>query len=329
MIIVLYGADTFRSRRKLTQIKEKFVRDVDHSGINIETINATGATAEIIERALTTQPFLAAKRLVIIEDLLSNAKAHQLHHALLELITEQELNHVVLVFWDTELVAPKKRGGKKTGEDATALYKKLTAERYAQRFDPLDSSGVCAFIAAEVKARGGSFETNAVRLLADIVGSDLWQADGEITKLIAYAQGKTVTTKDVEALVVTKLVDDIFGLTDALSTGNKGRALKLLSDQLAGGASATEVLSAITWQYRALTSVKSFVEVHGKSYPAERIARDVSLHPFVVKKALVATARYTLADLQKRYAYLIESDYKIKTGRATPEALLDLFVVKS
>ena len=329
MIITLYGPDTFRSRRKLNQIKEKFIRDIDHSGINIETINTATTEAETIERALTTQPFLATKRLVIIEGLFSNAKAHQLHHAVLEMLTRHSLEQVVLVCWDAEPALPKKRAGKKTAEPSTVLYKKLTGEQYAQRFDLLDPASVRAFITAEAKASGGSFNAEAINLLADIGGNDLWQINGEIAKLLAYAHGNIVTANDVRTLVVTKLEDDIFALTDALSTGDKGRALKLLSDQLAGGASATEVLATIMWQYRALTAVKSFTETHGHGYAAERIARDVALHPFVVKKALAAVTRYTLSDLQKRYGHLVESDYKIKTGRATPEVLLDLFVVSS
>ena len=35
MIIFLYGADTFRSREKLKSLKDRFIREVDRSGLNL------------------------------------------------------------------------------------------------------------------------------------------------------------------------------------------------------------------------------------------------------------------------------------------------------
>lgn len=328
MIIFLHGADTFRSRRKLTQIKEKFVREVDRSGVNVETVNATSATPEQLERALTTQPFLAPKRLIIIENLFANAKAHKLHAIVLEAIKRGH-ESTIIVIWDGEVEAPKAKRGKKADQSSKTLFTTLTKERFTQKFDLVDAAGARSFIATEAKARNITIEDAAIRELADMVGNDLWQADREIEKLKAYAGNRAVTASDIAMLVVTKLEDDIFALTDALSNGNKPRALKLLSDQLSSGASPTEVLATIAWQYRALMAVKSFVEAHGPGYPADRIARELALHPFVVKKALVATKRYELSALRQCCNALITADFKIKTGQATPEVLLDLFVITS
>ena len=35
MIIFLYGPDSFRAREKMKQLKQKFIREVDKSGLNL------------------------------------------------------------------------------------------------------------------------------------------------------------------------------------------------------------------------------------------------------------------------------------------------------
>ena len=67
----LYGPDTFRSRRKLKEIKQKFIADVDKSGLNIEQLDGENLDLVNFEKAITSPPFLAKKRLVIIENVIS------------------------------------------------------------------------------------------------------------------------------------------------------------------------------------------------------------------------------------------------------------------
>lgn len=69
MIIYLFGPDTFRSRRKLNQIKQKFINEIDKSSLNVELLNGQALDVAEFEKAIFTPPFLAKKRMVIIEDL--------------------------------------------------------------------------------------------------------------------------------------------------------------------------------------------------------------------------------------------------------------------
>ena len=50
MIIFLFGADTFRSRQKLKEIKDKFLREVDSSGMNMQTLD--GKTADFFSEQI-------------------------------------------------------------------------------------------------------------------------------------------------------------------------------------------------------------------------------------------------------------------------------------
>ena len=51
MIIFLYGPDTFRSRRKLKEIKDKFIDQVDKSALNVEALDGTKLEMADFEKA--------------------------------------------------------------------------------------------------------------------------------------------------------------------------------------------------------------------------------------------------------------------------------------
>ena len=209
------------------------------------------------------------------------------------------------------------------------MLARLKKEKYAQEFNLLDEAGVYRFAAEIIQKRGGKIQAAALRLLTDLVGNDLWQMSSEIDKLLAYVNNSEIKADDVEKLVLTKLDEDVFKLTDALGQKNKQLALKLISDQLKSGTSPTELLAKITWQFKNLLVVKSFMEQNGSGYPSTRLTYQLGLHPFVIKKTLGQAKFHQLDDLKRNYQHLLKIDYKIKTSQINPEVLFDLLVVKS
>ncbi|MFA5022584.1 MAG: DNA polymerase III subunit delta, partial [Patescibacteria group bacterium] len=254
MIIFLYGPDTFRSKQKLKEIKEKFIREIDKSALNIEILDGTKLDTTEFERAVNTSPFLAKKRLVIIEDLISKNKGQKIQKEILETLDKSKLDETILVFWESGLDSSKgkKSKSKLTTKRSNNLFHLLQKEKYAQEFNLLSESGVYSWAAAEIKKRAGQIQPTALKLLTDLVGNDLWQMNSEIDKLLAFAKNKNITLSDVESLVKNKLDEDIFKLTDALGQKNKRLALKLISDQLKSGTMPTELLAKITWQFKNL-----------------------------------------------------------------------------
>src|SRR3989338_10197408 len=100
MIIFLYGPDTFRSRQHLHKMMAKFRSERDPDGLNLVRVDATKETAGQILEQILAVPFLAEKRMVVVENLLES-KHDELQTELLKLIEEQRLSPAnVLVFWE-------------------------------------------------------------------------------------------------------------------------------------------------------------------------------------------------------------------------------------
>src|SRR3989338_2383790 len=111
MVIFLHGADTFRSRQKLKQIKERFRREVDKSGYNTATLDGRTLKVEHLERDLISAPFLAPKRLVVVEEMFNGKLAATLEKPVLELLQRPAAQNAIAVFWEGELPGGKKKPG--------------------------------------------------------------------------------------------------------------------------------------------------------------------------------------------------------------------------
>ncbi|MDD2807233.1 MAG: DNA polymerase III subunit delta [Patescibacteria group bacterium] len=329
MIFFLAGPDTFRSRRKLAEIRQKFITEIDQSAINIEALNGELLEVNTFSNAVFTPPFLAKKRLIIVENLLGKNKTAKTETEIFEIINGHKLDDVIIVFWEGELAGKKITKKKSTRKHSGQLLARLKQEKYAIDFPLLNSAAVVKFASAEFARKKVAIEAAAIKLLTDLTGNDLWQLNSEIEKLTAFAQGKSITAAMVSELVLTKLDDDIFKLTDAIAQQQKPLAIKLISDQLQAGTMPTELLAKITWQFRNLLLVRGFIEANGGGYPASRVAYQLGLHPFVLSKTSQQVKNFSLADLKNKYQNLLAIDHKIKTSQADPEVLLDLLVIKN
>ena len=317
MLFFLHGEDSYRSRQKLKQLKNKFLKDVDPSGLNLVILDGLKLTPTEFREAVSVSSFLAKKRMVIVENLVFKAKSKKAHEGIVEYLNSKEFPKDTIVIFIEDGKAP--RG--KLSENL--LYQKLRNEKYAQEFKLLSGSQLSKWIAAEVTTRGGKIESQAVEALAAGLGPELWAVSHEIDKLIAFVGNKKIEEKDIEESAKLKIDDNIFHFTDALAGKRKAQGLQLIRDQFNQGANALYLLKMITRQYRILIMIADLLE---RKMTSRQIATRLSLHPYVIEKSLSQVRKYSLKELKEIYKKLLEIDYKIKTSQATPEVLFDLFI---
>ncbi len=73
MILFLYGENIWRKKQKISQITEKFTKEVDPSKMNLVVIDVSDAQEESLRNKIKSSPFLARKRLVILKNCLIGA----------------------------------------------------------------------------------------------------------------------------------------------------------------------------------------------------------------------------------------------------------------
>jgi DNA polymerase-3 subunit delta len=149
----------------------------------------------------------------------------------------------------------------------------------------------------------------------------LFKLDNELEKLVSYALGRRIESKDVEALVPDEDVADIFKFIDAMSLRDAGSAYRVMRGVIVRGESPLVVLSHLARQTRLLISAKDYPNLN-----SDQLAQTIGVHPYVAKKAAQQAERFSLRELEGAHAALLDADIAIKTGTMDENTALDLVV---
>lgn len=319
MIIFLYGADTFRSRRFLQELKNKFTRDVDPDSQSLSVVDGQTADLKSISEQINTGSLFVKKRFIIIENLFKNKKEKIFNELNDYLKTFTSTSDNVIIFRDEELNTkekPVKAAAKK-------LFTFLSGQPYSQEFLPLTTTQLQSFIKKEAQNFDKEISAPAAPLLIDLSNSDVWVIAQEIRKLSFYATSKIITPDDVKTMSIDSAEENVFGLMDALSVKNKKLAIKLLEEQYASGLSDEYLLAMLQRQFKILLQIKEALAIN--TNPGE-IASKLKLHPFVIKKSIPQTQNFSSLELKKYLNFLINLDYLNKTGRGDVKTNLFLLI---
>lgn len=328
MILFLYGEDTYRSRQKLGEIKEKYI-STSLGDTNLSIIDCADKDVDFtrISRMVLTMPFLALRRLVIVKNVLRKGSKK----------IQDEVEKFLPKAPETTLLIFYEEG---TPDRRSSLFKKLNKPKQVQKFVPLDDFQLRQWVEQEINKQKAKIEPGALLKLVRYVGNDLWRLANEIQKLVLYgaedSNGSVITNHDVDSLVRPKIAGEIFVLIDELGAKNTGRSLDELKKLLAQGENELYILTMIVYQFRNLLILKDAMRNLGLevAHPVARqgnlqfrIAQRCGLHPFVVQKSLGQLKNYDFERLKTIYQKILDIDFKIKTGGLDSRLALELFII--
>lgn len=314
MIIFLYGPDTYRSHQRLNYYLEKFKEKRDSTGTSILKLDGEELDINEFRKTTLSAGLFAQKRMIVIKNLLAKNKDQKLLEEIIVSFKKIKEGDNVVIFHEQD--EPQKNN---TVKKILVLLKK---EKYAEEFKLLDSRALEKWIVNEVKKENGQIDHQAINFLAEYFGQNLWDLKKEIEKALAYGRDK-ITMEALGLLSDTEKEENIFALIDALINKNKKRAVELLEKELAKGTFFPQIIGGLAYQFRILLQVKNM-----RLPNIYRIAKEIGVHPFSVKKGVEQSQRYQLDELKKIYQEILEIDLQLKTSSRDPELLFDLLIAK-
>lgn len=317
MIICLYGADSFRSRRFLQELKNKFVKDVDPNSHSFSVVDGSTATLGSISEQINTGSLFVKKRLVVIENIFKN-KSEKIFSELapyLEKIAKSDEN--ILIFRDEDIE------GKAMKAPAKKLLAFFKLQPYTQEFKTLLPAQLASFIKKEAALYDKDISAPAASLLIDLTGGDLWQISAEVKKLSFRNDKKMISSEMIKEMVPGSYDENIFGLTDAISAKNRKTAISLLEEQYAAGLSDEYLLTMLIRQFKILLQIREALDANMN--PAD-IANHLKVHPYVAKKGAVQARNFSAPILKDYLNRLIYLDFSNKTGRGDIKTELSLLI---
>lgn len=324
MIIFIHGNDTFRAKTKLEELKTKFFKDIDPNKLNYTNLGPDGLEANKIISSIKSAPFMATKRLIIINNLLKiKAKDKSLFDNLYNFLKDYKNEKSIIIFFEENNFIP--RDIKKKDAD---LLRFLINQKSNFEFVLLEGHNLSKWINQIANNEGLEIEPQAIDCLMRLLPQDTWGLSKEVNKLIAYTKGlnqKVILKEYVEKMVMSESSESIFNLVDCIGQKQKSRALKLLHNILDSGVSELYVLSMVTRQFRIIMMLK---EAQHKSLDNYTLAKIVGLNAFVVQKCMGQANNFTKEKLVKIYSALLELDKRLKTSsKESCIVLFDLLVL--
>ena len=327
MLYILHGEDDFSIAKSLEEIK-RGAGDPALLAANTTVFNGQQLTPDQLGSVVETVPFLAEKRLVIIEGLLGRFEAkakprrqkktspaeaekeYQSFAAYLSNIPESTL--LVLI-----------EGRIKSNNP---LFKELSAGAEVRSFPVLRNDRLRQWIKREVAEQATTISPQAVELLARLVGGNLWVMANEINKLALFASGRRIEEEDIKAVVSSAQEANVFAMVDAILDFKAGVAERLLEQLLDRGASSAYLLAMLSRQVRLVVRTK---ELRRQRRPEVEIQSKLGLtSAFAWRKTLEQAQRYPLERLKEVYYRLLQTDLSIKTGKFEGGLALNLLIAE-
>ena len=195
-------------------------------------------------------------------------------------------------------------------------------------FAKLQAQNMPAFIQRELHLidAQAKFSPSALRIFSDFLGTDTARIVTELEKLAVFKPEGVFEAEDVSLLIASATEENIFLALDALSSGDKKRALLLLRRFAEGAQGAYPVLAMCAWQVRRLLLVREMFDQGIRS--VSEIATRTKLPPFAAQKMLRAIQNFPLSRLKRGLSMLSDFDTDLKQGGMDPPVALDLFVWK-
>ncbi len=328
MLYILYGEDDYSRQRALDEIKST-IGDKTALATNTTVLDAPQATIDHLRSVADVMPFLAEKRLVIIQGLLERfeARAKSGRRKKTASVSNRQSDHQSLA--DYLVAIPDSTvavlvDGKISNKNP--LLGALSAKAKVKSFPLLDKDRLNQWINKRVGDSGGSISQSAIGLLTSYVGSNLWVMASEIDKLVLFTGGRQIEADDVRQVVSYVQEGSVFNLVDAILEFRGGMAEKLAEQLLQKGASPAYLLVMLTRQLRLVVRVK---ELKNQRRPeAEIMGRLEMTSPFILRRTLEQASRYSLARLKEVYHRLLETDLAIKTGKYNAGLALNILIAE-
>lgn len=311
MILFLYGEENYLSYQKLLGIKKKYI-DASLGTTNLVELDGNNLEYKTFCRQVSTLPFLAKTRLVIIKNLLSSKKK-KIEEQILSFLS-QIPKTTVLIFYEDKM--PDKR---------SAMFKKLLKIAIAQEFKKLSPLQLRTWINKQINVVSDIKKDEIVNLL-EKSSDNMWQLTNEIEKICLFLEdNQHATIEELSLLTNLKLENNIFIFLETLASKNIQKSVNALHNLLMMKVNELYILTMINYEFRQILMISDCV---AERKNITQIVQITHLNPYIVRKNYQLAQKYSSFEIKKIYDDLMQADIMIKTGQISPVLALDLLVAK-
>jgi len=206
------------------------------------------------------------------------------------------------------------------------LMRQVASHAEVRAFPLLRGQDLTAWIRQRVTSVGATISEQAIRLLIEYVGGDLWATSGEVEKLALYSGGEAISEEAVRLLVGRSREASIFDMVDGVLKGEASAALQVLRRLLQGGADASYVIIMLARQLRLVLLTQELLQ--RRVTRTELGARLGLTADFAVRRTEQQARQHTSGQMVAMYGRLLDTDLTIKQGEVADDLALETLVAE-
>lgn len=318
---LLYGSEGFLRNYYKKALKVALVNEGDN--LNYSYFEGTGTNPSEVAGLLSTMPFMAEHRVIIVENSGWMAKSSgeegeekSSGDGKLSLVIEGIKNipeDVIIIFVEEK------------ADKRSKLYKAITSKGVAEEFGEQQDETLARWLINQAKAAGKSMDPATAMYLVSECGKDMFLLEKEIEKLIAWCLDRPgITREDVDTVCTHQVNNKIFDMVTAIAMHRQKEALAMYYDLLVLRESPFHILTLLVRQYTRMLAVKDAML---KKIPLASLAGRLEMQDWLVKKIGDQTRNISLKEIRRNLEACAKADEDIKSGNLTDSMSLELLIV--
>lgn len=309
-VYVLYGEESYLAEQYTRLIAKQAVGDPDDA-FNMHRFDGQSMTPEQLEEAVEALPLMAERTCVTVRDMDLGTHAERLAELL-----RQMPDTCVLVFWQMTVQPEKKKNW-------TAFLAEAEKHGCVVNFARKTAGDVVRLLVGGAKRRGCVLAAEDARRMVEQAGNDLNLLLCELDKLVALADGGTITREMIERLGTKNLEARVFDLSKAIFAGRAKQAYELLHQLFVQREEPITVLAVLSNAYADVYRAK-VASIGGVT--AESLAVDFKSYKgkeFRLRNAARDAGRMSVVMLRESLEILAQADNDMKFGRQDGRTALE------
>jgi DNA polymerase III delta subunit len=168
MITVLTGNNDFARKTELRRVIDEFLKE--HGDFGLERIDAGDMEFGRLLESVSSMPFLASRRMIVLSNIGANKSVGEHIEQLLDAVADS-----------TDLIIDERKFDKRL-----SMYKILKKRTDFREFTELDDRGLSSWLVTEAKNRGGILSSTDANYLISRAGLNQMGLSNELDKLLSF-----------------------------------------------------------------------------------------------------------------------------------------------
>ena len=302
------GSDTYLLERAMRDLASSLVKGAAKE-LDCEVFYGDEADSRQILSHITTIPFLASKRLVIIKDF-DKLPREDISRFISYLEKPSASTYLLLETKDDSIL--KEHG-------SIASYVNI------KRCNPPAGGELVAWVKQFAAHHGKVMEDDAAAYLTDLHG-DLSTLAQELENITTFVgKKKAIGLSDVEEVAGRSLAKSAFDLTDAIERKDVDEAMRIASELILTGKRYHEIIGLLSWHLKRLLRAKMHQAKGEGRYLIETILKINKRHADEFFRQL---ASLSIDEIRSKMRILLEADLDIKRTKFEPALILEFAVIR-